>query len=149
MRTGIFGFAALMVAACADAEETPMDQAEAYMWAYTEVWNELDTDTLAEDYWATTGDVETERVMLEGMFARMIEGGYDHSVIHDILVCPVDETHAIASMKFTRYLTSGEVMGPDMRATSYQIEYEDGPGWRIRSVTGADPDAPLSCDEGD
>ncbi|MAP94749.1 MAG: hypothetical protein CMK07_07345 [Ponticaulis sp.] len=146
MRHLIFVFAGVFLAACATPSGPTKQGAEEFLWAYTEAWNEHDTDKLGSEFWQTTDSVETETERLEAMFAQITADGYDRSTIHSILVCLGGEDMAVADMRFTRYLTSGEVMGPDMRASKYLLDWEEARGWRIRGVFGGDVNAPVACD---
>lgn len=116
------------------------------MWAYTEAWNAHDTEALGRDFWQMTDSVEEETARLEAIFQQMEAEGYDRSVIHEVLVCDDAGETARAGMRFTRYLTSGEVMGDDMRASGYELGWADGKGWRITGMFAAAADEPLSCE---
>ncbi len=137
---------ALCLAACASAEEPTLEGAEAFMWAYTEAWNAHDTEALGRDFWQMTGSVEEETARLEMVFTQLEADGYDRSIIHEVLVCDAAGETARAGMRFTRYLTSGEVMGDDMRASGYELGWADGKGWRITGMFAAAADEPLSCE---
>lgn len=137
---------ALCLAACASVKEPTLDSAEAFMWAYTEAWNAHDTEALGRDFWQMTGSVEEETARLEAIFAQLEAEGYDRSTIHEVFVCMAGENVALADMRFTRYLTSGEVMGPDLRGSKYLLEWEDGKGWRITQMLPAVAQEPVGCD---
>lgn len=147
---------ALCLAACASAEEPTLEGAEAFMWAYTEAWNAHDTETLGRDFWQMTDSVEEETARLEAIFAQMEAEGYDRSTIHEILVCPEGEPsltraptfesgEAWAAMRFTRYLTNGEIMGAEIRASSYDLAWTEEQGWRIVGMGSALEVGEMTC----
>ncbi|HBH88655.1 hypothetical protein [Ponticaulis sp.] len=146
MRSLILAVSAALVAGCASAEAPTLESAESFMWAYTEAWNAHDTEALGRDFWQMTGSVEEETSRLEMVFTQLEADGYDRSIIHEVLVCDVEGETARAGMRFTRYLTSGEVMGDDMRASGYELTWADEKGWRITGMFAAVADEPLSCE---
>jgi len=56
----------------------------------------------------------------------------------------VAEGEALVRFKFTRFLTSGEVMGPDERISHYTLQHFDD-GWRITGFASADAVAGSGC----
>ena len=146
MRTLILAISAAVLAACTTSSVPTSQSAEDFMWGYTKAWNAHDTDTLGREYWQLTDSVETEIARLEATFEQMTAAGYERSTIHEILACAAGDDMAVAQMRYTLYLSSGEVMGPEMRATNYLLDWEDERGWRIRGVFPADVDAPPACD---
>ena len=151
MRNSVMGACMLALSACGGAQDVEIEgatveSAERFMWAYTEAWNAHDTETLGRDFWQMTGSVEEETSRLEAVFAQLEADGYDRSTIHEVLVCDVEGETARAGMRFTRYLTSGDVMGDDMRASGYELTWADEKGWRITGMFAAAADEPLSCE---
>lgn len=128
------------------AEGPTSQNAESFMWAYTEAWNAHDTEALGRDFWQMTGSVEEETARLEAIFAQLEADGYDQSFIHEVFVCLAGENVALADMRFTRYLTSGEVMGPNLRGSRYRLDWEDDKGWRITEMFPAVAQEPVGCD---
>ncbi|MEZ5939399.1 MAG: hypothetical protein R3C52_14470 [Hyphomonadaceae bacterium] len=119
--------------------------AEAYMRAYTETWNRHDAEAVARDFYAFGGDdaerLASVRKMFEGLEAR----GYDHSDIHAIKACMTGPDTAWAGMRFTRLKGDGDLLGPAVQGSSYDLEWRDGRGWRIMKLNGGDASAPLAC----
>ena len=129
------------------AEGPTSQNAESFMWAYTEAWNAHDTEALGHDFWQMTGSVEEETARLEAIFAQLEADGYDQSFIHGISACMANTmTTALAGVQFTRYLTSGEVMGPDLRGSRYRLDWEDDKGWRITEMFPVEAEDALGCD---
>ena len=140
------GLGLAVAAGCASTPEAAIESdAEAFMWGYTEAWNRHDTQSLAANYWAMTPSVEEEKARLDATFKQMVDQGYARSTIHEIKSCPTGENTAWAGMKFTRFLTDGEVMGPRDRASEYGLTWKDDRGWRITSIGGSDASKPLEC----
>lgn len=117
----------------------------AFMWRYTEAWNRHDTGDLAANYWHMGLGPEERTAALERTFDNMRAQGYEKSTIHEIEACRTGDDRAWAGMKFTRLKTDGEPLGPPLRASEYELDWDDARGWRIQSIGGRDVDAPLEC----
>ncbi len=147
----MIALASFGLAACGSLE-TPTDSAglerdpAVFMKGYTEAWNRHDAASVAANYYDMGGrSVDEQTVALEGTFERMRAAGYDKSTIHEIKACETEPGAAWAGMKFTRWKTDGEPLGPDRQASEYQLKWEDARGWRIVSMGGRDVEPPLEC----
>ncbi|MAK62271.1 MAG: hypothetical protein CMK09_14980 [Ponticaulis sp.] len=137
-------FAGLTMTASAQSFES----AREFMQGYTDTWNEHDTASLAENYWAMRPTVEEEKAGLDATFARLKEQGYEKSTIHQIEICFTGPTTAWSGLKFTRNKTDGTPLGPDPQATNYSLEWQpDIAEWRVKGITGQPGEDPLVCPE--
>lgn len=128
------------------ASAQSMESAREFMQGYTDTWNEHDTASLAENYWAMQPTREEEKARLDAAFAGLIAQGYDKSTIHEVELCLTGPTTTWAGLKFTRYKTDGTPLGPDPQATDYTLEWQpDIAEWRIKSIAGHDVSEPLTC----
>lgn len=144
-RYQVFAAFALMASACATTpKETPDQQVEAFMWAYTKAWNQHDAASIARNFYRQGPTVEQQTESLAKTFADMKAQGYDTSDIHEIKGCVTGPDTAWAGMKFTRLKTDGAPLGPKDRASSYDLKkYPDG--WRITKLNRWDATMPLAC----
>lgn len=152
MKHVLLSFAAFGLAACgsmhtADDGYAAHADPAAFMKAYTEAWNEHDAATIAADFYDFGRTVEEQTASLEASFEQLREQGYEKSDIHEIKACETGDDKAWAGMKFTRLKTDGEPLGPALRASAYQLKWDDARGWRILSIGGYDAEAPLVCPE--
>jgi hypothetical protein len=137
----------LVLSACASAPPmTPVAEVEATMWGYTRAWNKHDAATIARDFYRLGRSVEQQTAANEKTFADLVAQGYDKSIIHEVKGCMTGPDKAWAGMKFTRMKTDGKPLGPDVRASGYELT-KLPEGWRITRMGagGASPDQPLAC----
>jgi hypothetical protein len=142
--------ATLALSACATAPPmTPIQEVEATMWGYTRAWNKHDAATIARDFYRLGRSVEEQTEANKKTFADLVAQGYDKSIIHEVKGCMTGPDKAWAGMKFTRMKTDGKPLGPDMRASGYELT-KLPEGWRITRMGagGASPDQPLACPAG-
>jgi len=138
--------ALLGLAACATTPAKPEAAVEQVMWGYTKAWNKHDAAAIAKDFYRLGRSVEEQTAANEKTFADLVAQGYDKSIIHEIKGCITGPDKAWAGMKFTRMKTDGKPLGPDMRASGYELT-KLPEGWRITRMGagGASPDQPLAC----
>ena len=142
--------AALVLSACTTAPPvTPVQEVEATMWGYTQAWNKHDAATIARDFYRLGRSVEEQTAANQKTFADLVAQGYDKSIIHEVKGCMTGPDKAWAGMKFTRMKTDGKPLGPDMRASGYELT-KLPEGWRITRMGagGASADQPLACPVG-
>jgi hypothetical protein len=145
MRVALLAVFAL--SACATAPPTtPVQEVEAHMWGYTRAWNRHDAEAIARDFYSLGRSVEEQTEANRKTFADLVAQGYDKSIIHEVKGCITGPDKAWAGMKFTRMKTDGKPLGPDMRASGYELT-KLPEGWRITRMGagGASPDQPLAC----
>ena len=133
---------------CASATAQSTESAREFMQGYTDTWNEHDTASLAENYWAMRPSVEEEKAGLDATFERLIAQGYEKSTILQIEVCLTGPDTAWSGLKFTRFKTDGTPLGPDPQATKYTLKWQaDLAEWRVKAISGQSADEPLTCPE--
>jgi hypothetical protein len=148
MRVTLVALVAL--SACATTPPmAPVEEVEATMWGYTQAWNRHDAATIARDFYRLGRSIEEQTAANEKTFADLVAQGYDKSIIHEVKGCITGPDKAWAGMKFTRMKTDGKPLGPDMRASGYELT-KLPEGWRITRMGagGASPDQPLACPAG-
>ena len=148
MRTALV--ALLTLSACASTPPmTPVEEVEATMWGYTRAWNKHDGATIARDFYRLGRSIEEQTAANQKTFADLVAQGYDKSIIHEVKGCITGTDKAWAGMKFTRMKTDGKPLGPEMRASGYELT-KLPEGWRITRMGagGASPDKPLECPAG-
>jgi hypothetical protein len=135
-----------ITAACATVAPPPEKAVEETMWGYTRAWNKHDAAAIAQDYYRLGRSVEEQTEANKKTFADLVAQGYDKSIIHEVKGCITAPDKAWAGMKFTRMKTDGKPLGPDMRASGYELT-KLPEGWRITRMgaPGASPDKPLVC----
>lgn len=151
MRAFVIAALSVSLAACnsvaGPSDAGPEADPAVFMKAYTEAWNRHDAAAIAADFYDMGQTVDAQTTALESTFEQMRAQGYDKSTIHEIEACETAPGEAWAGMKFTRLKTDGEPLGPALRASQYELKWDDTRGWRIVSVGGRDVDAPLTCPE--
>lgn len=128
-------FAGLFISGAAYAAE-PADEVLEKMREYLTLWNAHDAPGIIATVYrmedSPIGTVEG----LQGNFDNLMSQGYDHSEEISLQPCMTGDDTALVRFKFTRFLTSGEVMGPRERTSHYELtQFEDG--WRITSFASA------------
>lgn len=128
-------FAGMMLTATS-AAAAPTDDVLAKMREYLTLWNAHDAPGIIATVYrmedSPIGTVEG----LQGNFDSLMSQGYDHSEEISLQPCMTGDDTALVRFKFTRFLTSGEVMGPRERTSHYALtRFEDG--WRITSFASA------------
>lgn len=145
----VWSIALLALAGCASMGSAASNKtdagAAAFMKGYTEAWNRHDAATIARDYYDMGRTVEAQTEANKKTFADLVAQGYDKSDIKEIKACVTGPDTAWAGMHFTRLKTDGTPLGPRERASSYDLKYTDGKGWRIVKLNGGDPSKPLEC----
>ena len=154
MRLLVGALLGVALGACVSGPEAgsslaPEKAVEQVMWDYTKAWNRHDAAAIARDFYRLGRNVEEQTAANEKTFADLVAQGYDKSIIHEVKGCLTGADKAWAGMKFTRMKTDGKPLGPEMRASGYELT-KLPEGWRITRMGagGASADKPLECPAG-
>ena len=133
--------------------------ASAKVYEYFSVFNEKDTQKIANEIYATPlhiGGATGHRVLanaeaavknLTNLYEQIDAQGWKESRIKDVVVCVASESLAFVDTQYSRIDHSGTPIPPTLRTNLYVLQKLDG-DWRIVAFYSHDNDKRPGCAPG-
>ncbi len=135
------------------------EDASAKVYEYFSVFNEKDTQKIANEIYATPlhiGGATGHRVLanaeaavknLTNLYEQIDAQGWKESRIKDVVVCVASDSLAFVDTQYSRIDQSGTPIPPTLRTNLYVLQKLDG-DWRIVAFYSHDNDKRPGCTPG-